>query len=130
MLPEDQAVKYAAASLAALVVVAFISPLMTLAGDTRDLLPSPPEGKTWRFAWNDEFDGDALDETKWDIPPDGRRRDAWWMRKAITLDGKGHLVIKTFRDEVGKWGGDISKAELPDQFLVDYVRVYDAVDKP
>ncbi len=30
-------------------------------------------------------------------------------------------------DEIGKWGGDISKAKLPDSFLVDYVRVYDLV---
>ncbi|TWT76465.1 Endo-1,3-1,4-beta-glycanase ExsH [Planctomycetes bacterium CA13] len=32
-------------------------------------------------------------------------------------------------DEVGSWGGDISEAKLPDQFLVDYVRVYDLVEK-
>lgn len=32
-------------------------------------------------------------------------------------------------DEIGSWAGDIKKATLPDQFLVDYVRVYDAVGK-
>jgi beta-glucanase (GH16 family) len=32
-------------------------------------------------------------------------------------------------DEVGKWAGDIGKAKLPDFFYVDYVRVYDMVDK-
>ena len=31
-------------------------------------------------------------------------------------------------DEIGSWAGDISKAKLPDRFLVDYVRVYDLVD--
>ena len=31
-------------------------------------------------------------------------------------------------DEVGTWAGDINKAELPDYFYVDYVRVYDTVD--
>ena len=31
-------------------------------------------------------------------------------------------------DEIGKWGGDITKAKLPDTFLVDYVRVYDLVE--
>ena len=31
-------------------------------------------------------------------------------------------------DEIGDWGGDITKANLPDRFLVDYVRVYDLVD--
>jgi beta-glucanase (GH16 family)/Ca2+-binding EF-hand superfamily protein len=37
------------------------------------------------------------------------------------------LYIK-LSDEIGKWGGDITKAKLPDRFLVDYVRVYDLVD--
>jgi len=32
-------------------------------------------------------------------------------------------------DEVGPWAGDIRKAQLPDEFLVDYVRVYDLVQK-
>ena len=29
-------------------------------------------------------------------------------------------------EEIGKWGGDIHQAKLPDYFLVDYVRVYHA----
>jgi len=32
-------------------------------------------------------------------------------------------------DQAGSWGGDVSKAKLLDRFLVDYVRVYDLVDK-
>ena len=242
---------------------------IAFADDPEDVLPPPADGKTWKLAWHDEFEGERLDESKWDVPPDGRRRDAWWMRKAISLDGKGHLVISTLKegdkyidgcvrtrgkfeqtfgywvarielqsqpghwsafwlmgdrvhkvgdrgrdgteidimekpwlddrvqhalhwdgygkqhrsegkvvhvpgvmkgfhtfgllwtpkeyvfyvdgketwrttaggvcqaplyvklsDEVGKWGGDIRKAKLPDRFLVDYVRVYDLVPKP
>ncbi len=38
------------------------------------------------------------------------------------------LYIK-LSDEIGKWGGDIGKAKLPDEFLVDYVRVYDLMEK-
>jgi beta-glucanase (GH16 family) len=38
------------------------------------------------------------------------------------------LFIK-LSDEIGKWGGDITQAALPDEFLVDYVRVYDLVDQ-
>ena len=38
------------------------------------------------------------------------------------------LYIK-LSDEIGKWGGDITKAKLPDRFLVDYVRVYDLVEE-
>ena len=37
------------------------------------------------------------------------------------------LCIK-LNDVVGKWGGDISTAKLPDRFLVNYVRVYDLAD--
>jgi hypothetical protein len=28
-------------------------------------------------------------------------------------------------EEIGKWGGDITQAKLPDFFEVDYVRVYE-----
>jgi hypothetical protein len=29
----------------------------------------------------------------------------------------------------GDWAGEIAKAKLPDEFQVDYVRVYDLVEK-
>ena len=32
-------------------------------------------------------------------------------------------------DEVGDWAGDIKKVKLPEEFLVDYVRVYDVEKK-
>ena len=38
------------------------------------------------------------------------------------------LYIK-LSDEVGDWAGDIKKVKLPDEFLVDYVRVYDLVER-
>lgn len=63
-----------------------------------DNLPAPPGGKSWELTWHDEFDGDRLDESKWDVPPDSQRRDGWWMRKAISLDGMGNLVMSTFKD--------------------------------
>ncbi|MBM4020344.1 MAG: glycoside hydrolase family 16 protein [Planctomycetes bacterium] len=64
----------------------------------KDALPAPPEGKAWKLAWNDEFEGTKLDEAKWNVPPDGRRKDGWWMRKAVGLDGRGNLVIRTFKE--------------------------------
>jgi beta-glucanase (GH16 family) len=63
-----------------------------------DNLPQPPDGKQWKLVWNDEFDGDALDDAKWETPPDAPRRDGWWMRKAVSLDGKGNLVMRAFHD--------------------------------
>jgi hypothetical protein len=38
------------------------------------------------------------------------------------------LYIK-LSDEVGDWAGDFKKVKLPDEFLVDYVRVYDLIEK-
>ncbi len=38
------------------------------------------------------------------------------------------LYIK-LSDEFGNWAGDVKRAKLPDEFLVDYVRVYDLVEK-
>ena len=63
-----------------------------------DILPQPPVGKSWSMIWHDEFEGKALDETKWETPPDGPRHAGWWMRKAVSLDGQGHLVIQTSRE--------------------------------
>ena len=35
-----------------------------------------PPGREWTLAWNDEFDGDRLDEAKW------RFRTNFWGRRA------------------------------------------------
>lgn len=63
-----------------------------------DRLPPPPTGKMWKRVWHDEFDGTTLDASKWVCEPEGKRRDGWWSPKAISLDGKGHLVIRTYRE--------------------------------
>ena len=49
--------------------------------------------KTWKMIWHDEFDGTTLDESKWVYRPDGKRKDGRWGRKAVRLDGRGHLAI-------------------------------------
>ena len=67
------------------------------ANKDEDTLPQPPGGKSWKLVWHDEFDGDALDESKWDVP-EYKRRDVWWSRKAVALDSKGHLVIKMLKE--------------------------------
>lgn len=64
-----------------------------------DTPPQAPAGKTWSLVWHDEFDGTALDASKWETPPDGSRHDGWWMSKAVSLDGSGHLVIRTSRED-------------------------------
>lgn len=63
-----------------------------------DRLPEPSPGKVWKLIWNDEFDGTTLDTTKWTYRPEGKRKGGWWSPKAVILDGKGHLVIRTSKD--------------------------------
>jgi beta-glucanase (GH16 family) len=63
-----------------------------------EFLPPAPEGKAWKLVWHDEFEGNQLDESKWEVPPDAPRRDGWWMRQAISLDGQGNLVLSTLTD--------------------------------
>jgi len=62
-----------------------------------DELPVPPPGKAWKLVWHDEFEGTRLDDSKWEVP-EQQRRDGWWTRKAVSLDGRGHLVISTLKD--------------------------------
>ncbi len=60
-----------------------------------------PKGKKWKLVWSDEFDGSKLDESKWEHRL-GKNRDGWVVRDAVSLDGKGHLVIKTYEKD-GKY---------------------------
>ncbi len=46
-----------------------------------------------------------------------------WRSKAGGVSQVPEFLKLT--EEIGTWGGDIRKAELPDYFEVDYVRVYD-----
>lgn len=68
-----------------------------VAADPEEKLPAPPQGKAWKLVWHDEFDGTKLDETKWEVP-ENPRRDGFWSRKAVSLDGKGNLVISALKD--------------------------------
>lgn len=84
-----------------------LSPLLSLvlgcglsagnAATPADTLPTPPAGQAWKLVWQDEFDGTKIDETKWERP-DMQRRDGWWTPAAASLDGEGHLVMKTYKE--------------------------------
>lgn len=45
-----------------------------------------PAGKKWKMVWNDEFDGNALDESKWNY------RLNFWGSRSPTLTDKGVVV--------------------------------------
>ena len=59
------------------------------ASEPEDQLPPPADGRSWNLVWNDEFDGEKLDTSKWTYRPDGKRKGGWWSRKAISLDSDG-----------------------------------------
>jgi len=65
-------------------------------------LPPAPTGKAWQLVWHDEFDGAEVDTSKWGFRPEGPRRDGWWAKSAVALDGNGHLAISARREE-GKY---------------------------
>jgi len=58
-------------------------------------LPPIPQDKAWRLAWSDEFNGAKLDQSKWDILGDWKRRDGYWVKEDAYLDDKGNLIIRT-----------------------------------
>ncbi|MCZ7645052.1 MAG: glycoside hydrolase family 16 protein [Planctomycetota bacterium] len=62
-----------------------------------DTLPEAKAGQAWKLVWNDEFDGEKLDEAKWELP-EYKRHDAQWSKRAAALDGQGRLVMKTFKE--------------------------------
>ena len=70
--------------------------------EPKDATPSAPEGKAWKLVWHDEFGGTELDESKWVHYAEGKRRIGWWSRNAVSVDGNGHLVIETKKED-GKY---------------------------
>lgn len=53
-----------------------------------------PEGKTFTLVWNDEFDGNTLDRSKWDYRTSmmGKVHPAW-CEEGVELDGNSNAVF-------------------------------------
>jgi beta-glucanase (GH16 family) len=82
-------------------------------------MPPLPRGKTWKLIWSEEFDGQNLDLTKWTIRT-GPRRDGFWSEEAVSLDGKGRLIIKTY-EEQGKYFSGAIQTKDKFEFTYGYV---------
>jgi len=67
------------------------------------LLAQTPPGHRWKMVWNDEFNGKEVDGKKWEKVGDGKRRNAYWLKKNAALDGKGNLVIRSLKEEDGRF---------------------------
>jgi alpha-L-fucosidase len=61
-------------------------------------MPPVSKGEEWKLVWCDEFDGTKIDETKWEVLGDWKRRDGYWVKEDAYLDGKGNLILRTKKD--------------------------------
>jgi beta-glucanase (GH16 family) len=71
---------------------------------TRQVSAAPPAG--YSLVWADEFDGTALDTTKWGYRQLGVRNDATNDTRAVTV-GSGVLTITTFTENGTNYTGMI-----------------------
>ncbi len=79
--------------LSALFVLPSCSSLQT--SDTS----TSPKDDSWELVWSDDFNGEKIDSTKWEVMEYNRKinpegPDGWWLREDAYLDGKGELVLR------------------------------------
>jgi len=87
-------------TLSCLVLFAALLPAVSrvAAAADKEFLPQLAEGKVWKLAWSDEFEGDAVDQSKWELLGDWKRRDGFWVKEDSYVDGKGNLILRTKKD--------------------------------
>ena len=86
--PDPRPLTWAAAAAAILVVAAAAGASAADAGAPQ---------RDANLVWSDEFDGRALDLSKWMYRCLGRRKGGFNVKDAVRLDGEGHLVLTTTR---------------------------------
>lgn len=81
-----------------------------------EVTPLPPEG--YKLVWSDEFDGDAVDETKWTYRLRGKA-DSEQLKENVEVKD-GHLVIHLRKEQHGQYeytGGGVHSL---DTFVYGY----------
>jgi beta-glucanase (GH16 family) len=71
---------------------------MDEADSAGEFLPPLAQEKEWKLAWSDEFNGTEIDQSKWTILGNWKRRDGYWVKEDAYLDGKGNLILRTKKD--------------------------------
>lgn len=72
-----------------------------------------PKEKNWTLAWQDEFDGNSLDESKWNF------REYFWGKKSptfsregVSVDGNSNLVIALVKKGDDFYSGHLQTGSL------------------
>lgn len=61
---------------------------------------SLPEGKKWKLVWNDEFNSNHLDTTKWGFRLHiMQARHTTWTDDAYEFNGNGNLLLKVYEKD-------------------------------
>jgi alpha-L-fucosidase len=92
------ALRAALCAIFSLTGMATIGARANQAATAKEFTPPIPQEKKWKLAWCDEFDGEKIDQSKWEILGDWRRRDGYWVKEDAYLDGQGKLIIRTKKD--------------------------------
>lgn len=75
-------------------------------------LPNTIPVRGYRLAWSDEFNGRKIDNRKWKYRQPGKRGDGYNDARAITLDGKGRLIIRAFQSNDSIFVGMVGTENL------------------
>ncbi|MEO5562360.1 MAG: glycoside hydrolase family 16 protein, partial [Chitinophagaceae bacterium] len=68
--------------------------------------------KGYSLTWSDEFDNAVASQKKWNHRALGKRDDAYIMKDAVKLDGKGNLIIEVSRRNDSVLTGMISTENI------------------
>lgn len=90
----------------------------SLTGQSYDLIPEYEED--WNMIFEDEFEGDELDYTKWNHRPEWLRDKGYvnyWDHDLTFLDGEGHLVSRATPGKKTVWDYNENKQKEIDAYL-------------
>ncbi|MDD2630508.1 MAG: glycoside hydrolase family 16 protein [Limnochordia bacterium] len=75
----------------------------------------PKHKPGWRLTFEDDFEGDRIDLTKWSYLPNWKRHDGYWSPEEAFLDGEGHLIIQVNEREGTYYSGAVATRDRFEQ---------------